>query len=426
MTLPSPQPATLPSLPAPACDSPERRLGAGLSRSDHASRQNAGAPARGLKNVVVVCQGYPNKAQPDNSPFVHQFAVALARQGHHCSVICPTSWLERRYGVLPAREEMEQTENAPIQVLRPRYLSFSARQIGPYNTARLTYGCSGAAALRTIQTLTPKPDVVYGHFLYPSGRAAVLAGAQLGCAGVVGVGEGTFWTVKPVGFDRARRDFAAATGMIAVSSVIRQELIRKLRLPPDRVPVFPNGVDLNLFHPRGRSAMCRKYGLREDRFNIVFVGDFGHDKGVRRLMAAARGLPNVALILAGRGRLPEPSAEVVFQQPVPHRAIPELLGAADLFVLPTTIEGSCNAVIEAMACGLPVVTSNGPCMDDLLTEEVALRVDPLDVAALRNAIQKLMANPILRVAMTAASPKRARLFDINVRARGIMEWITNR
>ena len=206
--------------------------------------------------------------------------------------------------------------------------------------------------------------------------------------------------------------------------MIRQELIQKLGLPPDRVPVFPNGVDLNLFHPRGRSAMCRKHGLPEGPFNIAFVGDFGHDKGVGRLVAAARGLPNVALILAGRGRLPETSPEVAFQQPVPHRAIPELLGAADLFVLPTTIEGSCNAVIEAMACGLPIVTSNGPCMDDLLTGEEALRVDPLDVAALRKAIQTVMANPARRAAMAAASLKRAQRFDINVRARGIMEWIS--
>jgi glycosyltransferase involved in cell wall biosynthesis len=374
--------------------------------------------------MVVVCQGYPSKAQPDNAPFVHQFAVALARQGHHCSIICPTSWLERRHGILPAREETEQTEKGPIRVFRPRYLSFSARQIGPYNTARLTYQRSGAAALRTIQTLAPAPDVVYGHFLYPSGRAAVVAGSQLGCSGVVGVGEGTFWTVKPVGFAQARRDFAAATGMIAVSSMIRGELIKKLQLPPEKIPVFPNGVDLKLFYPRERSAMCRKYGLPESRFNIAFVGDFGTDKGVERLLAAARELPNVALILAGRGRLPEPSAEVVFQQPAPHRAVPELLGAADLFVLPTIIEGSCNAIIEAMACGLPIVTSNGPYMDDLLTDDVALRVDPLDVAALRAAIQKVMANPKLRAGMAAASLRRARLFDINARARGIMEWIS--
>jgi glycosyltransferase involved in cell wall biosynthesis len=188
--------------------------------------------------------------------------------------------------------------------------------------------------------------------------------------------------------------------------------------------VFPNGVDLNLFYRRERTAMCRKFRVPENRFNIAFVGDFGADKGVGRLLAAARGLPNVALIVAGRGRLPEPSPEVVFQQPVPHRFIPELLSAADLFVLPTTIEGSCNAVIEAMACGLPMVTSNGPYMDDLLTEQVALRVDPLDVAALRGAIQKLMASPGLQAAMAAACLERARLFDINVRARGIMEWIS--
>jgi phosphatidylinositol alpha 1,6-mannosyltransferase len=169
--------------------------------------------------------------------------------------------------------------------------------------------------------------------------------------------------------------------------------------------------------------MCRKQCLRPDWFNIAFVGDDGPEPGVARLLAAVRGLPKVALIGVGRGRWPELAGEVVERQALPHRLVAEVLGAADLFVQLTTGASPGEGLMAAMACGLPVIASDGPGLDDVLSKEVAIRVDPRDAKALRGAIQTVVANPILRVAMAAASLKHARRFDIVHRARAMMEWI---
>jgi glycosyltransferase involved in cell wall biosynthesis len=80
-------------------------------------------------------------------------------------------------------------------------------------------------------------------------------------------------------------------------------------------------------------------------------------------------------------------------------------------------------VIEAMACGIPVVTSCGRYMDDLVDDEVAIRVDPTDVGAIRRAIDALRNDPARRDAMSQACLRRAKEFDINERARRVSDWM---
>ena len=76
-----------------------------------------------------------------------------------------------------------------------------------------------------------------------------------------------------------------------------------------------------------------------------------------------------------------------------------------------------------MACGLPVVTSSGRHMDDIVDGDVAIRVDPGDVAALRDAILALQRDPERRARMAAACLRKARDFDIDERARRITAWL---
>jgi len=114
---------------------------------------------------------------------------------------------------------------------------------------------------------------------------------------------------------------------------------------------------------------------------------------------------------------------VVFVGSQPHRRVPEILAAADAFVLPTDIEGSCNGIIEAMACGLPVITSEGDFNDDLVDETMSIRVDPRDVGAIRAAIVTLQQNQQIREELAAAALERSRQFDINRRAEKVLSWI---
>ena len=342
--------------------------------------------------ILFIAGNYPSAAFPANGTFVRQLVWAAARQGHDCSVISPVRQLLRRFGPLPPLVSQESAgAGIAVQVLRPRYHSAGSKKLGFFHTGRLTQFAFERAVIKSLSDLGNRPDVCYGHFLYPGGSGAARAARHFGVPAFAAVGEGTFWTIEPFGSPRARRHLAPVRGFVAVSSVISGMLREQLQIPDEKIGVFPNGVDLSRFHPRPREEMCRKHGLSPDAFHISFVGNFDELNG-----------------------------------PVAHEVVPELLCASDLFVLPTAEEGSCNAVIEAMACGLPVVTSNGKYMDDLVNDHVALRVNPLDVAEIRRGILTLMNEPARRHALAARALEHSRKYDINLRAKKIMNWIQQR
>jgi len=353
---------------------------------------------------------------------VRQLVDAFAELGVRSTVIYPWKlhdWLRER-----AKEPASGTKpDAPVQVLRPITLSLSSRRLGPLNTFALTYANFRRAVWRALKSMNEKPDAVYGHFMYPTGAAAVWTGKQLGRPAFVAVGEGTFWTLRPLGLKRARRDLMPMTGAIAVSGLIRRNLIEELNLPPHKVAVFPNGVDLRKFHPLDRSAMRRKHGLPQDRFLVIYVGNFIEPKGIRRAAAAIDGLPGVSGIFVGSGPVAPEIQNVALCGKVSHEIVPELLSAADCFLLPSDAEGSSNATLEAMACGLPVVVSARPFNEDICDKDTAVLVEPADVAAIRAAVVNLQRDIELRERLAKAALSRATLFDIQARARRILEWM---
>lgn len=375
-------------------------------------------------HIAFIAPNYPKPIRPQTGIFVQQFIWALARQGHACSVISPINVCERRYGPYPARVATEDAGGGShVIVYRPLYISFSSCDLGWFHTGRWTQRALNLAARQTVGALPARPDLVYGHFLYHAGRAAVATGKKMGLPSLVGVGEGTFWTVSAFGFDRARRDFIAATGFLALGSHIRDGLISEIGIPPDKIVVEPNGVDRTRFFQMDRQQARAELGLVPGMFIVAFVGTFDDLKGGAELLAAVDGLEGVGVVMIGQGEKVFESELLIHRGKVRHEQIGTWLNSADIFVLPTREEGSCNAAIEAMACGLPIVTSNGCYMDDIVDEEVALRVDPTNSAEIRAAIIALKDDPVRRQAMSEACLKKARQFDINERARRVTVWM---
>jgi glycosyltransferase involved in cell wall biosynthesis len=237
------------------------------------------------------------------------------------------------------------------------------------------------------------------------------------------VGEGELWTVRRFGVVRARKDLASACGFLSNSTALKRTLIQDLDIATDHIGVFPNGTDLAEFMPRDRQAARRRFGLPLDRFLVASAGNFLMKKGIVRAGEAIDGLEGVAGVFAGSGPVPPCAANTVLCRRVAHDEMPDLLSACDVFVLPTMIEGSCNAIVEAMACGLPVISSIGEFNDDLLTDDMSIRVDPLDVQAIRQAIVRLRDDSDLRKRMGDAALWRSKLFDINDRARRILKFM---
>ena len=377
--------------------------------------------------IAVITANYPTQSRPQSGTFVQQFVWAMARQGHECSVINPTSFFDLRFGHFPPYHSIEDAGGGcKVSVYCPRYLSFSSRDLGWSHTGRWTQFSMNFVSIRAVEALDFRPDVLYGHFLYHAGRSAVVTGMRKCIPSFIGVGEGTFWTVDAFGFDRAKLDFSSATGFVAVGPHICDGLITKIGISPEKIIAEPNGIDCTRFFKMDQHEARVKLGLPLELFIIAFVGTFDDLKGGKELVDAVDGLKGIGVAMIGQGEKSFKSQNLIYNGTVSHNDISTWLNAADIFVLPTREEGSCNAAIEALACGLPIVTSNGHYMDDIVDDEVAIRLDPTDVRAIRDAILILKNEPERRKKMSKASLQKAKKFDINERAKRVTAWMEER
>ncbi|MFI5258260.1 MAG: glycosyltransferase family 4 protein [Candidatus Limnocylindrales bacterium] len=197
----------------------------------------------------------------------------------------------------------------------------------------------------------------------------------------------------------------------AISDEIEAQLAG-LRLNPERIAAIPNGFDPAVFRPASdseRTTLRRTLGWPEDRPIVLFVGRFARSKGLADLLAA---WPRVAArfdadcVLCGfvpyndPYPIPEGIERVTVRGWTSH---PELLyRAADIFVQPSHVEGMSNALLEAMACGLPAVATTVGAAPQMVDDGVdGLLVPPGDPDALANALARLLGSPDLRHAMGA-------------------------
>ena len=170
-------------------------------------------------------------------------------------------------------------------------------------------------------------------------------------------------------------------------------------------------------------------GIKEDDFVVTFVGGFIPRKGPDRVAKAIEKLnnPQIKVMFIGK---PFPGyaydfncSGIIHKGPIEHDLLPKYLNCSDVFVLPTQSEGCCNAVVEALAIGLPIVSSEGAFNDDLLDEHNSIRVNPNDVDAIADAIKKLKDNPELRKSMSEYSLSRHEEYSIERRAKRILSFI---
>lgn len=201
--------------------------------------------------------------------------------------------------------------------------------------------------------------------------------------------------------------------VIAVSKAMRADLVTHYGLEPTRIPVIYDGVDLEVFHPdqrsRWRGRIRSRLGIREDVCLALFVGAYER-KGLRYLLEALRVLGEAPLHLLVVGpsqgpSLPQAARRLGVDDRVTFLGreadVHRYFAAADLFVLPTLYEPFGMAVMEAMATGLPVVTSRSAGVAELITplEDGVLLTDPRDPVEIANALGRLVDDPALRTSL---------------------------
>jgi len=210
-------------------------------------------------------------------------------------------------------------------------------------------------------------------------------------------------------------------GVIAVCEGARQAEIERTGVSPDKVVTVYNGVDLPFVvpDPQAVARMRCAFGVPAQGLLVGAVGRLHPQKGFANLLVAVarvrERLPAIRLLLVGDGALRRElvaRAEALGLAEVVTFAgsrgdVPEILAALDLFVLPSLWEGLPNAVLEAMAAGLPVVaTAAGGTPELVVDGETGLLVPPGDVTALEEAIERLLRDPGLRRKMGEAGRKR--------------------
>ena len=169
--------------------------------------------------------------------------------------------------------------------------------------------------------------------------------------------------------------------------------------------------------------MREKLGLQKDLPMGVFVGSFSERKGVIRVNQASN-MQSIPMIYIGEGELQPYGDFVAYSGGVQHDKIPEYLSAADFFVLPTKEEGCCNAIIEAICCGLPIISSNGKFNDDILEDGYSIRIDPNNITQISDAMRKLSVDQVACKKLSENALKQRTRFSLEKRAEAILEFMS--
>lgn len=191
-----------------------------------------------------------------------------------------------------------------------------------------------------------------------------------------------------------RLEHALFTGgakrIIANSRMVKDEITARFGTPAERIEVIYNGVPANA--PSANRAEARAaLGLGNSDYSVLFAGSGWERKGLRHAIAAVNALPGATLLVAGRGKtrgLPH-SGRVRFLGPQSRAEMTRLLAAADVFALPTIYEPFSNACLEALAAGLPVITTTANGFSEIIENGVEGEiVAPGDVPALTAALSR--------------------------------------
>lgn len=214
--------------------------------------------------------------------------------------------------------------------------------------------------------------------------------------------------------------------ILTVSEYSKGSILRRLGVPADKVTVVPEGVDLRVFHADDPGRVHVKYGL-PDRY-ILFVGSLEPRKNIERLSLAWSRLTefqDVQLVIAGPqvgGSVPSAITRLRrrtrYLGYIPDEDLPALYAGAVFFIMPSLLEGFGLTVLEAMACGTPVIASQAGALPEIVGN-AALLVDPTSVEGMTEAIRRLLVEEDRRWYLRKKGLERACQFSWEAAAQRI-------
>ncbi|ART49647.1 glycosyltransferase family 4 protein [Acidovorax carolinensis] len=321
--------------------------------------------------ILLFSTLYPSSVRPIHGIFVEARLRELLKTGQvQARVVAPVPWFPfraQRFGEYAqfAATPREEHRNG-VEVHHPRYLLLP--KVG-MNYAPYAMALGALSVVRRLQRQGFDFDLIDAHYYYPDGVAAALLAKWLGKPFVV-TARGTDLTlISQYPFPRKLilETAARANASIGVCQALMDKL-GELGADRSKLNTLRNGVDLERFVPEDRAESRRRLGLPVEGRYLLSVGHLIERKGHHIAVEALQHLPEVTLLIAGAG--PEEAAlkylarrlgvadRLRWVGVVPQTELKWWYSAADVLALCSSREGWANVLLEAMACGTPVIATD--------------------------------------------------------------------
>ena len=372
------------------------------------------------RKICIISNYYPSEFDPIYS-FVDEVVCGFADRDIECVVITPTSITEKEHKAHSRKKKSR--EGKIISIYCPPYLSVSDKRILGIDLQRITCENSIKSAYKAYKKFAADSDLIYGHFLNLSGITASYIAKREKKPCIVACGESSFDTAKSI-YELYKDEIRGIDGIVSVSTE-NQQILKSMGLLNEstQIRVIPNGVDLTKFYPIAQEKARKELGLSLNTFIVAFVGHFIERKGIGKVVEAINQVPGAYGLFIGGTELPYKCEKAIFVGKVPHDKLRLYLSASDVFVLPTLNEGCCNSILEAQACGLPIISSNRAFNEDILPLGSAMLIDPLSMSELVKSLEKVKESPDLRKQLKKESIRLSKERDIQLRIDNIIRFI---
>lgn len=351
--------------------------------------------------VLVITQIFPNRMHPEQATYNRHEMRQLSKL---CSlkVIAPIPWfpLVGRLGNDPKYSQIPKHDTIDgMEIFHPKFPVIP--KIGRSLTGIFFFLSVLGLVIRIHRAF--KFDVIFTTWAYPDSFASVLISKLFGKPVLTKVlGSDINQMTK----NRVRRKMIIyalkqAGKVISVSNALKLKML-ELGVPESKIMVILNGVDKNSFRSMDKIQIRRDLGLPIDQKIILFVGHLVQVKGLNFLLDAFHSIKNnghpdnTLLVLVGDGilrkGLDKQAKELGLEEFVrfagakSHDEIPFWINTCDLLCLPSLNEGCPNVVLEAQACGKPVVASKVGGIPEIINDNTGILVTPGDSANLANAL----------------------------------------
>ena len=350
-----------------------------------------------MLKIAVVTRYFPSSAEPWQGRSAYQTLRVLAREAD-VRVFFPNatypSFLRPRSRIY---DKLDAAFSPPD--VKANYYDYPALPLvsRPFN---------GQMAARVLlpHVRAFAPDIIFSIFLYPDGYAALKIGKALSVPVVaMGIGSDINSIADFISARHTRTLLREVDFLVTVSDDLRKKAVL-MGAPAEKTRAILNGCDLSVFRVQDRVAAREKLHVDQLSEAVVYIGRMDLKKGLRELVEAAAAMkperPGLQVHMVGAG----PDRPLIEEAIRAHgaaeyvHALPSCapddvavwMAAADVVTLPSYMEGCPNVVLEALACGRPVVATNVGGIPEIMSDACGRLVPPRDAAALAQGFTSVL------------------------------------